>query len=73
MKKTYQKKSIASLCGLENADIRNVLKAMGYSDDEMKRRLKGWEKPEPKVKRGYLSLYSRLASSADEGAVIKYR
>jgi len=43
------------------------------SDDEMERRLKGWKKPEPKVKRGYLSLYSRLASSADEGAVIKYR
>ena len=28
-------KSAESLCGLENADIRNVLKAMGYSDDDL--------------------------------------
>ena len=28
-------KSAKSLCGLENADIRNVLKAMGYSDDDL--------------------------------------
>ena len=43
------------------------------SDDEIERRLKNWQEPEPKVKKGYLSLYSRLASSADEGAVIKHR
>ncbi len=43
------------------------------SDDEITRRLKNWEKPESKVKQGYLSLYSRLASSADEGAIIKHR
>ena len=43
------------------------------SDDEIERRLKSWQEPEPKVKKGYLSLYSRLASSADEGAVIKHR
>src|SRR4030042_4770325 len=28
-------KSVRSLCGLENADIRNVIKAMGYSDDDL--------------------------------------
>jgi dihydroxy-acid dehydratase len=28
-------KSAESLCGLEKADIRNVLKAMGYSDDDL--------------------------------------
>jgi dihydroxy-acid dehydratase len=43
------------------------------SDDEIERRLKNWQEPEPKVKKGYLSLYSRLASSAHEGAVIRHR
>jgi dihydroxy-acid dehydratase len=43
------------------------------SDGEIERRLKSWKKPEPKVKKGYLSLYSRLASSADEGAIIRHR
>jgi dihydroxy-acid dehydratase len=42
------------------------------SDEEIAGRLKIWKKPEPKIKRGYLSLYSRFASSADEGAVLKY-
>jgi dihydroxy-acid dehydratase len=43
------------------------------SDDEIGARLEKWSPPEPKVKKGYLSIYSRLASSADEGAVIKNR
>jgi dihydroxy-acid dehydratase len=43
------------------------------SGDEIDRRLKNWRKPEPRVRKGYLSLYSRLASSADEGAIIKNR
>lgn len=43
------------------------------SDDDINARLKNWTPPEPKVKKGYLSIYSRLASSADEGAVIKNR
>jgi dihydroxy-acid dehydratase len=42
------------------------------SDGEIERRLKNWQKPEPKVKRGYLNLYSRLASSTDESAIIKH-
>ena len=41
------------------------------SDEEIKERLSKWEKPEPKVKKGYLARYSRLVSSADEGAVLK--
>ena len=28
-------KSIESLSGQENADIRNVIKGMGYSDDDL--------------------------------------
>jgi dihydroxy-acid dehydratase len=43
------------------------------TDDEIEKRLKAWQRPEPKVKQGYLSIYSRLASSADEGAIIKHR
>jgi len=43
------------------------------SDAEIERRLKNWQEPEPKVKKGYLNLSSRLASSADEGAIIKHR
>jgi dihydroxy-acid dehydratase len=43
------------------------------SDDVIEQRLKDWKKPEPKIKKGYLQLYSRLASSADEGAIIKNR
>jgi dihydroxy-acid dehydratase len=41
-------------------------------EDEIERRLKEWKKPALKVKKGYLSLYARLASSADKGAVITY-
>ncbi|WP_292461055.1 dihydroxy-acid dehydratase [Methanothermococcus sp.] len=41
------------------------------SDEEIKERLSKWKKPEPKVKKGYLARYSRLVSSADEGAVLK--
>lgn len=42
-------------------------------EGEIRRRLEEWKRPEPKVREGYLSLYAKLASSADEGAVIKYR
>ncbi len=41
------------------------------SDDEIKKRLAGWKRPEPKFKKGYLALYSRLAESADQGAIIR--
>jgi dihydroxy-acid dehydratase len=43
------------------------------SEGDIERRLKKWKRPEPKVKKGYLNLYSRWASSADEGAIIKHR
>ena len=54
-------------------DVINGTIHLNVSDGEIERRLKNWQKPEPKVKNGYLSLYSRLASSADEGAIIKHR
>jgi dihydroxy-acid dehydratase len=63
---------------VENGDkisidvIKNTIH-LHLSDVEIESRLQHWQKPEPKVKKGYLSLYSRLASSADEGAIIKHR
>lgn len=53
-------------------DVINGTINLHLTDSEIKKRLKNWVKPELKIKRGYLSLYARLASSADEGAVIKY-
>ena len=41
------------------------------SDSEIKARLAKWKRPEPKFKKGYLALYSRLAESADKGAIIR--
>jgi len=43
------------------------------SDDQIEQRLKNWQKPPPKVREGYLRLYAQMASSADEGAVIRHR
>ncbi|MBR3296927.1 MAG: dihydroxy-acid dehydratase, partial [Firmicutes bacterium] len=41
--------------------------------EEIEARLKEWKRPEPKFKRGWLALYSREASAANEGAIIKNR
>ena len=41
------------------------------TDEEIAKRLAGWKRPEPKFKKGYLALYSRLAESADQGAIIR--
>lgn len=43
------------------------------SDQEIAERLKSWQRPEPKFTSGYLALYSRLAESADKGAIIRHR
>jgi hypothetical protein len=40
---------------------------------EIEKRLKAWRRPEPRIRQGYLRRHSRVASSADEGAVIKHR
>jgi len=41
------------------------------SDAEMKKRLKQWKKPVPKITKGYLSRYAKMVSSADKGAVMR--
>ena len=40
------------------------------TDEEIKSRLRSWRPPEPKVKRGVLTIYSRLVEQADKGATI---
>ena len=40
------------------------------SDEVIAERLKNWKRPEKDIPNGYLRLYSRVASSADKGAVI---
>jgi len=54
-------------------DIPNRSLHLHVPDDEMAARLAEWRPRAPKFRRGYLALYSRLASSASRGAVIENR
>lgn len=54
-------------------DIPNRNLRVHLEEKEIQQRLAAWQKPEPKIKEGYLALYSRLAESANEGAIIRYR
>ena len=52
-------------------DITNGALNVEVSQQEMKERKAAWSKPEARVKTGYLYRYSRMVSSASEGAVVK--
>lgn len=54
-------------------DVPNRRLHLDVSDEEIAARLEDWRPPEPKFKRGYLALYSQLATSASHGAVIENR
>ncbi len=54
-------------------DIPNRKLTLHVSDDVLNQRHLSWQRPEPKIKRGYLSLYARLAESADKGAIIRHK
>jgi dihydroxy-acid dehydratase len=54
-------------------DIPSRTLHLQVSDDEIKARLAKWQRPEPKFKKGYLALYSRIAESADKGAIIRHK
>jgi dihydroxy-acid dehydratase len=41
------------------------------AEKEIQKRLSEWVKPEPKIRKGYLSRYARLVSSAGDGAVMR--
>lgn len=52
-------------------DIKNRELDVLLSEEELSRRRANWQKPEPKVKSGYLSRYARLVTSASTGAVLR--
>jgi dihydroxy-acid dehydratase len=56
-----------------SVDVINNTLQLNISDEEIERRFKNWRKPQPKVNKGYLNTYSKLASSAHEGAIIRHR
>lgn len=51
-------------------DITNGILNVKISDEEMENRKKDWTPNEPKIKSGYLRRYSKLVSSAMQGAVM---
>lgn len=53
-------------------DIPNRRLELQVADAEIQRRLSQWQPPAPKFQKGYLALYERLVSSADQGAVIRF-
>ncbi|MDH4021153.1 MAG: dihydroxy-acid dehydratase [Xanthomonadales bacterium] len=54
-------------------DIPNARLDLHVSAEEMARREALWSPPDQKVKKGYLSIYSRMADSTARGASLKYR
>ena len=52
-------------------DIPNKRLELHLPEEEIDARLAKWRRPEPKFTKGYLNFYSRLASSAADGAVLK--
>lgn len=52
-------------------DINNAKLEVKLSDEEIQRRKLKFKPLEPKVKDGYLARYSKLVSSASEGAILK--
>jgi len=54
-------------------DVPNRGLHVHISGKEIQNRLSRWQRPEPKFMKGYLALYSRLAESADKGAIIRHR
>lgn len=54
-------------------DIPNRSLHLHVSDADIAARLAKWQRPAPKIKSGYLALYSRLAESADKGAIIRHK
>jgi dihydroxy-acid dehydratase len=54
-------------------DIPNRSLHLDVTEEELQARRSQWQPPEPKIKRGYLALYARLAESADKGAIIRHK
>ena len=56
---------------LISIDIPGKNITLNVSDPEITERLSRWSPPEPRITHGYLARYSRMVSSASEGAVVK--
>ena len=54
-------------------DIPGKRLTLKVDEEEITRRKRGWEPPEPKIKEGYAYRYTRLVTSASTGAVFKER
>jgi dihydroxy-acid dehydratase len=52
-------------------DLNARTLSVDVSEEEFAERLKSWQAPEPKFKRGWLSRYARLVTNASNGAVLK--
>ena len=53
-------------------DIPNNKLEVKLSGEELAERKKQWQKPEPKITKGYLAKYASMATSADTGAILKW-
>ncbi|HIJ59525.1 MAG TPA: dihydroxy-acid dehydratase [Nitrospirae bacterium] len=51
-------------------DIKKRKLTLEVPDEEIQKRLSQWKQPKPKIKKGYLSRYARLVSSAASGAIM---
>ena len=54
-------------------DIPNARLDLLVDNEELARRRANWSRPEPRIKKGYLSIYSKMADSTARGASLKYR
>ena len=52
-------------------DIPNRKLDLLISDDELQERLRRWQPPKKKIRKGYLARYALLANSADKGAYLQ--
>jgi len=54
-------------------DIPNEKLNLMLSEEEIATRLAAWSPPENKVKKGYLSIYAKMANTAEKGAALNYK
>ncbi len=53
-------------------DIPNTRLDLLVDEDELARRRAAWTRPEPRMKKGYLSVYAKMADKTARGASLKY-
>jgi dihydroxy-acid dehydratase len=54
-------------------DIPNERLILDVSDEDLGNRLARWVPPKSKVKKGYLSIYAKMANTAEKGAALNYK